>query len=160
MAKKDKNKENKDPKQQDAAKTEDPKGEAAKEDTKGKKKGKGKGKDKGKGGSKIDGQPLDRSKMTAEEFSQAQMEEAIKESQDPASKLKKIRSPFTVGNILINLLVLIVLTVGIVLLICYIMLDKATFNLWVVVKDIFDQYGITQFFQKVGAWFKKTFSGG
>ena len=155
MAKKDKNKENKDPKQE-AAKGEDPK---AQEDTKGKKKGK-KEKGKGKGGSKIDGQPLDRSKMTAEEFSQAQMEEAIKESQDPASKLKKIRSPFTVGNILINLLVLIVLTVGIVLLICYIMLDKATFDLWVVVKDIFDQYGITKFFQQVGAWFKKTFSGG
>ena len=157
MAKKDKNKENLDPKQQDAAK-----GEAAKaEDTKGNKKGKGKDKKdkKGKGGSKIDGTNLDRSKMSAEEFSQAQMEEAIKESQDPATKLKKIRSPFNVGNCLINVLVLIVLTVGIVLLICYIMLDKSTFNLWVVVKDIFDKFGITKFFQSVGAWFKKTFGG-
>lgn len=156
MAKKDKKAETKDPKQEAA------KGEAAKtEDTKGKKKGKGKDKDKGKGkgGSKIDSANLDRSKMSAEEFSQAQMEEAIKESQDPSTKLKKIRSPFNVGNCLINILVLIVLTVGIVLLICYIMLDKSTFNLWVVIKDIFDKFGITKFFQTIGNWFKKTFSG-
>lgn len=110
------------------------------------------------GATNINNVPLDRSQMTADQLTQAQIEEAIKESQDPASKLRKVRSPISVRNCLINILILIVLTVGIVLLCCYFMLDKETFNLGVVVKDILDKFKITNFFRAIGNWFKKIFS--
>lgn len=98
---------------------------------------------------------LDRSKMTADQMTQAQIEEAIKESQDPSSRLKKLRSPLSIRGCLLNILILVVLTVAIILLCCYLLLDKETFNLWVVIKDIFDNFGITAAWD----WVVKTFKG-
>ncbi len=108
----------------------------------------------------INNTKLDRNAVTADQMTQAQIEEAIKESQNPTSRLKKLRSPLSVRGCLLNILILVVLTVAIVLLCCYIMLDKETFNLWVVIKDMSDKFGITQFFGKVAAWFKGIFSKG
>lgn len=105
----------------------------------------------------INDATIDRSQLTADQITQAQLEEAIKESQDPSSRLKKLRSPITFKSCLLNLLILIVLTVGIVLLCCFFLLDRETFNLWVVIKDIFDKFGITKFFRTIGNWFKKVF---
>ncbi len=105
----------------------------------------------------INDMQLDRSKVTAEELTQAQIEEAIKESQDPTTKLKKLRSPLSVRGCLLNILILVVLTVGIVLLCCYFMLDHETFNLWVVIKDMSEKLGVTGFFRKIAGVFKKIF---
>ncbi len=105
----------------------------------------------------INDATIDRSQLTPEQLTQIQMEEAIKESQDPSSRLKKLRSPFNVRSCLLNLLILVVLTVGIVLLCCFLLLDRETFSLAVVVKDIFNQFGITKFFRSIGNWFKKVF---
>lgn len=128
-----------------------------KEDSKGKKGNKDK-KNKKNASDAVANSQFDRSKMTAEQLTQAQIEEAIKESQDPSSRLKKIKSPLSVKSCLLNLMILIVLTVGIVLLVCWIKLDKETFNLWVVIKDILDKFKITDFFRSIGRWFKKIFS--
>ena len=118
-----------------------------------------KGKKKKKGAKqKISDIQLDRSKMTADQMSQAQIEEAIKESQDPSSRLKKLRSPLSVKGCLLNILILVVLTVAIVILCCYLLLDKETFNLWVVIKDLFDKFGITKAWNTVVGWFKNLFS--
>lgn len=107
---------------------------------------------------KISDIQLDRSKMTADQMTQAQIEEAIKESQDPSSRLKKLRSPLSVKGCLLNILILVVLTVAIVILCCYLLLDKETFNLWVVIKDLFDKFGITKAWNTVVGWFKNLFS--
>lgn len=108
----------------------------------------------------VNSAAFDRNTLTADQLTQAQIEEAIKESQDPSAKLKKLKSPLSIKGCLLNLLILVVLTIGIVLLICYIRLDKETFNLLVVVKDILNKFGITGFFQKIGDWFVRTFGGG
>lgn len=99
----------------------------------------------------------DPSQLTADQLTQVQIEEAIKESQDPSSKLRKIKSPLSVSGCLINLLILVVATIGIVIFICWLKLDHGTFNLWVLLKDMLDKFKITDFFRKVGAWFKKIF---
>lgn len=106
----------------------------------------------------INNAAVDRSQMTADQLTQVQLEEAIKESQDPSTKLKKLKSPLSFKSCLLNLVILVVLTVAIVLLCCYIMLDHETFNLWVVIKDMFNKFGITDFFKKIGSWFKRVFS--
>ena len=161
MAKKESPKEQKDPK---AAQPEKAKKEKSdKKDKKNKKGAPLKPGDPGysaagkKGGKGVADTAIDRSQLTADQLTQAQIEEAIKESQDPSARLKKIRSPFNVRSCLLNILILVVLTIGIVLLCCYIMLDKATFNLLVVIKDIFNKFGITKFFRMIGNWFKKVF---
>ena len=107
--------------------------------------------------SNINDATIDRSQLTADQLTQAQLEEAIKESQDPSSRLKKLRSPFNVKSCLLNILILVVLTVGIVLLCCFFLLDRETVNLRVVIKDIFEKFGITKFFRAIGNWFKKVF---
>ena len=158
MAKKESPKEQKDPK---AAQP-----EKAKKEKKEKKDKKGAplkpgdpgysaaGKKDGKG---VADAAIDRSQLTADQLTQAQIEEAIKESQDPSARLKKVHSPFNVRSCLLNILILVVLTIGIVLLCCYFMLDKETFNLLVVIRDIFNKFGITKFFRSIGNWFKKIF---
>lgn len=155
MAKKESTQEQKDPKKQ--------KPEKAKKDKKNKKGAPLKPGDPGysaaggKNGAAIGDANIDRSQLTADQLTQAQIESAIKESQDPSARLKKLRSPFNVRSCLLNILILVVLTIGIVLLCCYLMLDKETFNLWVVIKDIFNKFGITKFFRTIGNWFKKIF---
>lgn len=86
-----------------------------------------------------------------------QMEQAIKESNDPASRLKKLKSPLNVGGCLLNLLFLVVLTFALVYLILYFQVDK--FNFVTVTKDMMDKLGVTGFFQAIGNWFKKLFGG-
>ena len=121
-----------------------------------KKKAKKGGKDQ-KGAASGANVVLDQSQLSPEQMTQMQMEQAIKESQDPSSRLKKLRSPLSVRGCLLNLLILIVLTVGIVLLCCYLMLDRETFNLGTVIKDMLDKFKITDFFKMIGRGFKKLF---
>lgn len=106
----------------------------------------------------INNATLDRSRMTADQMTQAQIEEAIKESQDPASRLKKLRSPLSVRSCLLNLVILVVLTLAIVILVCYLLLDHETFSLLVVIKDILNKFKITDFFRTIGNWFKRIFT--
>ena len=95
------------------------------------------------------------SAMMPEQMSPAQLEQAIKESNDPSSQLKKLKSPISVKSCLFNILMLIVLTLVIVIVWCVIAVDK--FNFVTVVKDMSWQFGITQGFQWLGAqissWF-------
>lgn len=96
------------------------------------------------------------SAMTPEQMTAAQLEQAIKESNDPESRLKRLRSPFNVRSCLLNILILIVLTLGIVILWCYLAVDK--FNFVTVVKDMSSQFGITQGFQWLGDQIRGWFS--
>ena len=105
---------------------------------------------------------VDPSQLTAEQLTQVLIEEAIKESQDPSSKLKKLRSPLSVKGCLLNILILVVLTVGIVFLCCYLLLDHETFNLWVVIKDMLrkiptEKHSVMWLFQKIAEKFKAIF---
>lgn len=95
--------------------------------------------------------------LTPEQEVQMQLEQAIKESNDPASRLKKIKSPINVGGCLLSLLLLIVVTIGLVYLILYFQVDK--FDFMTITKDMFDKLGITGFFQAIGNWFKNLFAG-
>ena len=58
--------------------------------------------------------PVPNMQLTPEQEVQMQMEQAIKESNDPASRLKKLKSPLNVGGCLLNLLFLVVLTFALV----------------------------------------------
>lgn len=102
------------------------------------------------------GQPsVPLSAMSPEQMTVAQLEQAIKESNDPESRLKKLHSPLSVKSCLLNLLFLIILTLGIVILWCFLAVDK--FNFVTVVTDMCNQFGITKFFQSIGTtisgWF-------
>lgn len=117
-----------------------------------------KGKKSKKASKKISDEQIDRSKLTADQMTQAQIEEAIKESQDPTSRLKKLRSPLSVKGCLLNILILVVLTVAIVLLCCYLMLDKETFDLGVVVYDMLENFGVIKIWNIVKDWVVGIFS--
>ncbi|MCH5158846.1 MAG: hypothetical protein J1F33_06590 [Clostridiales bacterium] len=135
------------------AKTEkEKKPEKAKEPKKDNKKEK---KEKGKKGADAN-PPL--SSMSPDQMTAQQLEQAIKESQDPDARLKKIKSPINVKSCLLNVLILIILTLGIVVLWCFLEVDR--FNFVTVVKDMSDQFGITAAFQGMGEWFKGLFGGG
>ena len=54
--------------------------------------------------------------LSPEQMTAAQLEQAIKESNDPSTRLKKLRSPLNVRSCLLNVLLLIVFTLGIVIL--------------------------------------------
>lgn len=86
---------------------------------------------------------------------QAQLEQAIRESSDPAARLKKLKSPLNLKSILLSLLILIVVTIGIFYLWAFIKVDK--FDFVTVTVDMLDQLGITAGFQWLGAqitgWF-------
>ena len=94
--------------------------------------------------------------MSPEQMTAAQLEQAIKESNDPNSRLKKLRSPLNVRSCLLNILILIVFTLAIVILWCYLAVDK--FNFVTVMSDMFDKFGISDFFKNMGStisgWFK------
>ncbi len=100
-------------------------------------------------------EPKGKKKNKKAEIPPAQLEQAIKESNDPSSQLKKLKSPISVKSCLFNILMLIVLTLVIVIVWCVIAVDK--FNFVTVVKDMSWQFGITQGFQWLGAqissWF-------
>ncbi len=97
------------------------------------------------------------STMAPDQMTAAQIEQALKESNDPSSQLKKLHSPLSVKSCLLNLLFLIILTLAIVIIWCAIAVDK--FNFVTVVKDMSSQFGITQFFQKMWATIAGWFGG-
>ncbi len=83
-----------------------------------------------------------------------QIEQTLKES-SAEGKLKKLRSPINVRSCLLNILFLIILTLGIVLLWSYLAVDK--FNFVTVVSDMSKQFGITDGFKwlwaQISGWF-------
>ncbi len=93
--------------------------------------------------------------MSPDQMTAAQLEQAIKESNNPESRLKKLRSPVNVRSCLLNILFLIIMTLAIVMIWCAVAVDK--FNFVVVVKDMSSQFGITQGFQwlfaQIRSWF-------
>ena len=95
------------------------------------------------------------SAMAPEQMTAAQLEQAIKESNDPESRLKKLRSPINVRSCLLNVLFLIILPRAVVVVWCAIAVDK--FNFITVVKDMSDKFGITQGFRwlwtQISGWF-------
>ncbi|MDE5592889.1 MAG: hypothetical protein K2I75_03045 [Clostridiales bacterium] len=93
------------------------------------------------------------SNLSPDQMTAAQLEQAIKESNDPNNKLKKLRSPINWRSCLINIAILIVATFAVVILWCYLVVD--TFDFGKIMSDMFSKFGITQFFSNLG----KTISG-
>lgn len=90
--------------------------------------------------------------MSPEQMTAAQLEQAIKESNDPSTRLKKLRSPINVRSCLLNILILVVLTLSIVILWSFFAVDK--FNFVTVMSDMMDKFGITKFFTvTIPGWF-------
>lgn len=93
--------------------------------------------------------------LSPEQMTAAQLEQAIKESNDPSTKLKKLRSPLNVRSCLLNVLFLIVLTFGVVVLWCFLAVDK--FNFVTVMTDMLNKFHIIEFFTNIGntiaGWF-------
>lgn len=98
-------------------------------------------------------QPL--STTPPDQMSQQQLEQALRESNDPNTQLRKLRSPVNVRSCLLNILFLIVLTFGVVVLWCYLYVDKFDFVL--LMSDMMDKFGIAKFFSNMGhtiaGWF-------
>ncbi len=96
------------------------------------------------------------STMSPEQMTAAQLEQAIKESNDPESRLKRLRSPINVRSCLLNILILVVLTLGIVILWCALAVDK--FNFGTVFSDMMHKFGIAQAFETFWNWLTGLFS--
>lgn len=94
--------------------------------------------------------------MSPEQMSAAQIEQALKESNDPESRLKRLRSPINVRSCLLNILILIVLTLGIVILWCFLAVDK--FNFGTVFFDMMEKLGIAPAFRTFWNWLTGLFS--
>ena len=97
------------------------------------------------------------SNMSPEQMTAAQLEQAIKESNDPNTRLKKLRSPINVRSCLLNILILIVATLAVVILWCWIVVDR--FNFGVIMSDMFGKFGITDFFKNLGSTISGWFGG-
>ncbi len=96
------------------------------------------------------------SAMSPEQMTAAQLEQAIKDSSSPDSRLKRLRSPINVRSCLLNILILIVLTLGIVILWSALAVDK--FNFGTVFSDMMDEFGITGAFKGFWNWLTNLFS--
>ena len=97
--------------------------------------------------------------MSPEQLSQMQLEEAIKESQNPSMRLRKLRNPLSVRGCLLNLLFLIILTlVAVFAVIGIFYVDK--FNIGVIFNSMMREFRIYDFFNMIGNWFSNLFSGG
>ncbi|MCH5155833.1 MAG: hypothetical protein J1F69_04430 [Clostridiales bacterium] len=94
--------------------------------------------------------------LSPEQMTAAQLEQAIKESNDPNTKLKKLRSPINLRSCLLNVLILIVATLAVVILWCYLVVD--TFNFGTIMSDMFGKFGITDFFKNLGSTISGWFS--
>ena len=101
---------------------------------------------------------IDKTKLTAEQLAQLQLEEAVKESTDPSSRLRKLKSPLSVGGCLIMLAIFIVATVLIVFFVCSFMVDD--FRPLVLAYDMLDKFGIVGAWNAVVTFFKNLFGGG
>ncbi|MCL2062499.1 MAG: hypothetical protein FWH03_07770 [Firmicutes bacterium] len=96
--------------------------------------------------------------MSPEQLQQMQMEEAIKESQNPSMRLRKLKSPLSVKGCLLNILFLVVLTIiAVFAVIAIFYVDR--FNLGVIFRSMMQEFKIYDFFQMVGGWFSGLFSG-
>ena len=115
-------------------------------------------KEKKKKGKNAAQAQIDKSKLTAEQLAQLQLEEAIKESTDPSSRLRKLKSPLSVGGCLIMLAIFIVATILIVFFVCSLMVDN--FHPLTIAKDMLDKFGITHLFEVIGDFFRNLFNGG
>ena len=87
--------------------------------------------------------------LSPDQMTAAQIEQAIKESNDPNTKLKKLRSPLNVRSCLLNILILIVLTFAVVIFWCWMAVDN--FNFATVMSDMMSKFGITEFFSNLGS---------
>lgn len=94
------------------------------------------------------------SNLSPEQLNQLQLEEAIKESNNPSMKLKKLKHPLSWKSFLLNLLILVLLTL--VIAFVWIALKVDNFNFVVVIKDLLNDSGIgpafVGFFTKFGNW--------
>lgn len=97
------------------------------------------------------------SNLSPEQMTAAQLEQAIKESNDPNTRLKKLRSPINVRSCLLNILILIVATLAVVILWCWIVVDR--FNFTLIMSDMFGKFGITDFFKNLGDTISGWFGG-
>ncbi|MDE7163894.1 MAG: hypothetical protein K2O04_00510 [Clostridiales bacterium] len=95
--------------------------------------------------------------LSPDQMTQAQIEQAIKESNDPNNKLKKLRSPINLRSCLLNVLILIVATLAVVILWCFFVVDK--FNFGLIMSDMFGKFGITEFFTNLGSTISGWFGG-
>ncbi|MDE6618494.1 MAG: hypothetical protein K2K13_05675 [Clostridiales bacterium] len=95
------------------------------------------------------------SNLSPDQMTAAQLEQAIKESNEPNTKLKKLRSPLNWRSCLINIAILIVATFAVVILWCWLVVDS--FDFATIMSDMFSKFGITQFFSNLGqtisGWF-------
>ncbi|MCH5165691.1 MAG: hypothetical protein J1G01_04750 [Clostridiales bacterium] len=94
--------------------------------------------------------------LSPDQMTTAQLEQAIKESNDPGNRLKKLRSPLNIKSCLLNILILIVVTFAIVVFWCWLAVDK--FNFAHVMSDMMDKFGITSFFKNMGSTISGWFS--
>jgi len=99
--------------------------------------------------------------MSPEMVTQMQVEQAIKESQNPGMKLRKLRSPLNVRSCLLNVLAFVVLTLVIVFLIIAFWpgVGVDQFHFPTVIGDMWVQFGFAGFFSMIGNWFTGLFSG-
>ncbi|MDE6293034.1 MAG: hypothetical protein K2L88_00225 [Clostridiales bacterium] len=95
--------------------------------------------------------------LSPDQMTQAQIEQAIKESNDPNNRRKKLRSPINLRSCLLNILILIVATLAVVILWCFLVVDK--FNFGVIMSDMFGKFGITDFFKNLGSTISGWFGG-
>ncbi len=127
-------------------------------DGKGKK---AKGEKKSKGSKKNKNavsRNVDVSKFNAEQMAQYQLDEALKESFDPSSRLRKLKSPLSVGGCLLMLAIFALVTTLVVFIVCWIMVDK--FNPITIAADMLEKFGISPFFRWLFGRIKSLFGGG
>lgn len=95
--------------------------------------------------------------MSPDQMTAAQLEQAIKESNDPNNKMTKLRSPINLRSCLLNILILVVATLALVILWCFLVVD--TFNFGTIMSDMFGKFGITDFFKNLGSTISGWFGG-
>ena len=98
--------------------------------------------------------------LSPEQLTQLQMEEAIKESQNPGMRLKKLRSPLSLRSCLLNLLFFVILTLAITMIVVMFwpgLIDRPDFVH--VINDMWTTLGLRGVFATIGNWFSNLFTG-
>jgi len=88
--------------------------------------------------------------LSPEQMNVAQLEEALKESQNPSMRLRKLRHPINLKSCLLSTLFIILATVGVTIFIIWLMVD--VFDFGYVWYDFIDRLGIRDFFRSFGSW--------
>mgnify|MGYP001638949509 CR=1 FL=1 len=91
----------------------------------------------------------------AAEKAEAKQKKSKKGADDTAVALKKPKSPLSVGNIFLGILLFLVLTFIVLYAVLFIVCKSYDFV--GVSKNMSDQLGLTPFFTKIGAWFSGLF---